>query len=160
MIALHWRPALGSLTGTGRRQRSERRSPSTDFALPPGSPSGPGTQTGPGTADWLYWRPQAQAHASPPSLSRLDSCGPGTRARPPLLPTPCPTRSDFFALRTCRPAVSRRVSALSPAPPPRSLFALTHPRSLPYRCSLSLVPIPLPSKRFTSCATRFRWPLL
>jgi hypothetical protein len=95
MIALHWRPALGSLTGTGRRQRSERRSPSTDFALPPGSPSGPGTQTGPGTADWLYWRPQAQAHASPPSLSRLDSCGPGTRARPPMLPTPCPTRTDF-----------------------------------------------------------------
>jgi hypothetical protein len=45
IIALRWRPALGTLTCTGRRQRSERRSPSTDFALPPGSPSGPGTHT-------------------------------------------------------------------------------------------------------------------
>ena len=53
IIALHWRPALAVLRllpCTSRRQRSERRSPSTDFALPlpPGSsfgPPGPGTHS-------------------------------------------------------------------------------------------------------------------
>jgi hypothetical protein len=115
IIALHWRPALTGLTRAGRRQRSERRSPSTDFALPPGSPSG-------STA-------AAQEHA-----------------RPPMLLTPCPTRTDF--------SLCGRAGLWSPVHsvvfllyrPHRhrvsSVAALKHPRSLPLLL-LSLVPCPL-----------------
>jgi hypothetical protein len=120
IIALHWRPALTGLTRAGRRQRSERRSPSTDFALPPGSPSG-------STA-------AAQEHA-----------------RPPMLLTPCPTRTDFSHCGRAgllSPVLSvvfllyrphRHRVSLSPSAP-------KHPRSLPLPLLLlSLVPVPLPA---------------
>ena len=141
IIALRWRPALGSLTCTGRRQRSERRSPSTDFALPPGSPSGPGTHTR------TRVRRRSPARQLRPRNTRLARRGLTFRSadvQACCLPS---TPSCFcFIARTA-------TESLSP------FYAPTH-HAL-YRCCspLSLSPC-LPSKRFTSCATRFRWPLL
>ena len=60
-----------------------------------------------------------------------------------MLPTPCPTRSDFFALRTCRPAVSRRVSALSPAPPPTTESFTPSGIHAHYRCYCCCSPLSL-----------------
>jgi hypothetical protein len=87
----------------------------------------------------------SQAHASPPSLSRLDSCGPGTRAPPQCFPRLARRGLTFRSadvqaccLPSCFCFIARTATSslsLSPSAHPRSL--------LPLPLLLSLVPRPL-----------------